>query len=467
MHNRMENKHLSRITTPNKVQHMQNPKYFNQHPGYQGYQVPQSVAQQQYHGGQFNSLPNQEIPRRGDSQISLPNQEIPRRGDSQNLLPNQEIPRRGDSYSKDFVQYSQHYPRKHSSLNPPFPTTDITFTTHSPPTASAVHNPSYQGRHQDQVTNLQKLQPPGAARGLEERVGGGGLHTYPPRNEPKQYYASDNPLNSGKGQVHSLDRKNLQQKPQTFVNQQHTGVKHVKDYSNSLPRVGLSQPQAGFPIPLDSPTRHPAATVYTKHDHGGFPQQNGGCFHKNTDSHINAPSVQTNANLRGEQHYTQSIAGSQKNPPQQLDSSIRPTGGFNPGIGNSPVVNESGHFTNSRGLPNQSWNSVNGSERRIGSPVSVKVGSQGSGPVSGGDSDTNFPHATTASVHTPVIQNFPRVFITIPPCHQCHLLYQLLRVLVQTVVLHQFYHLTLNYLHKNQVVTAVLTIGPLEIFIIT
>ena len=366
----MENKHLSHITTPNKVQHMQIPSYYNQHVNYN--QGSQPIGQQQYHGGQFNSLPNQEVQRRGDS------------------------------HGKDFVQYSQHYPQRHSSLNPPFPTTDITFTTYSPPTASAAHKPSYQGRHQDQITNLQKLQPPGG--GPADRVGGGmergGLHTYPPRNEPKQYHASDNPVNSGIGQVHSLDRYNYQTKPQTFVNQQHNRPNHVQDFSNSLPTVGLSQPPAVFPISLDSPARHLAATVNTKHDHGGFPQQqNGGAFHKNTDSHINAPSVQTNANLRGEQQYTQSISGSQRNTPQQPDSSARTTAG---------IRNESGNFTNNRGLPNQSWDSVNGSGGRIGSPVSVKVGSQGSS-VSG-DSDTNFPRASATSVagnnHTPVIHNF-------------------------------------------------------------
>ena len=375
----MENKHLSHITPPNKVQHLQNPKYYNQHQNYNPAQ--RTVSPQQFQGGQFSSLPNQELHRRGDYQV------------------------------KDYVQYPHNYPPRHSSLNPPFPTTDITFTTHSPPTISAAHNSSYQGRHQDQVANLQKLQPPGVRSPLEGVAGGGvdrgGLHTYPPRNESKQYYASDNLLNRGKGQVHSLDRYNYQQKPQTFVNQQHTGQKHVQDFGISLPRVGgLSPPQAGFPISLDSSARHPTATVYTKHDHGGFPQQqNGGAFHKNTDSHINAPSVQTNANLRGEQQYTQSIAGAQNNTSAELDSSrLRDLHG---GITNP--VGDSGNFS-SRGLQNQSWDSVNGSDGGIGSPVSVKVGSQG-GSL-GGSSDTTFPRATTVTGHnhTPVIQNFPSVY---------------------------------------------------------
>ena len=367
------------MTAPNKAQHTQNPKYYNQ----QYNQARRSVSPQQNHGvAQFNSLPHQNIHRKTEQHLN------------------------------DFAQFPQHYSlSRQSSLNPPFPTTDITFTTYSPPTVSPAHNSSYQSRHRDQVPNLQKVQPPGA-RSPSEGVGGGvdrgGLYTYPPRNEAKQYYANDNPLNSGKGQVHSLDRYNYQQKPQTFVNQQHTGQKHVPDFSNSLPRVGPSHPQTGFPISLDSPTRHPTTTVYTKHVHEGFPQQqNGGAFHKNTDSHINAPSVQTNANWRGEPQYTQSIGGSQNNASRQLDSSrLRE---LHSGIAN-PVVRDvsSGNFT-PRNYPSQSWDSVNGSEGRIGSPVSVKVGSQGSSI--GGDSDTDFPRATvTGNSHTPVIQNFPSVY---------------------------------------------------------
>ena len=373
MHKRMENKHITPITPLNKVQHLQNPKHYNQQHNYN--QAQRSLNPQQFQGGQYSSVPN----------------------------------RRGEYHTKDYMQHPQIYPPRHSSLNPPFPTTDITFTTHSPPAISAAHNSSYQGRHQNQVTNLQKLQPPGARPPLEGVGGGvdrGGLNTYPPRNEPKQYYASDNLLNSGKGQVHSLDRYNYQQKPQTFVNQQHTGQKHVQDFSNSLQRVGgPSRHQAGFPLSLDSPARHPTATVYTKHDHGGFPpQQNGGTFHKNTDSHIDAPSVQTNANLRGEQQYIQSIAGAQNNISAELGSSrLREL--------HSAITNpagDSGNFS-SRGLQNQSWDSVNGSDDWIGSPVSVKVGSQAGS--FGGSSDTNFPRATvTGHNHTPVIHNFPSVY---------------------------------------------------------
>ena len=356
----MENKHLTHTTVSNKVQHMQDPKYYNQYPNYN--QGQQSVVHHQYQGG-HNSLSNREVQRRVDQQ------------------------------DKEYV----HYPQRHSSLNPPFPTTGITFSTHSSSTASAGFQPSYQDRHQDQVTNLQKLQTPGGYGAVEGGGGRGGLHTYPPRNEPKQRFASDYLVNGGQGQIHSLDRYEYPQKSQTLVNQQQIGRQHGQDYNNSLLRQGVSQSQTAFPTSVDSHAKPHAATVYTKYD---------GDAHKNTDSHIKAPSVQTNAYLRGEPQYTQPT-GSQNNAPQQLGS--RSSAGLSSGI--ITPVSESGSI-NSQGLRTQSRDSRDGSGGRIGSPVSVKVGSQG-GSVSG-DSDTgqctNFPRTSTQGNYAPVIHNFPIVY---------------------------------------------------------
>ena len=385
---KMDNKYLVDLGMRSRFpQHVQSPSHYNTFPNF--VQGPQTLPrQQQEDRGYFHSLPPQNVRRT---------------------------------------------PQRQSSLNPPFPTTDITLATPSPPTVvSAGFQPSYQARHQDQISDLQKLQPPAERIGVTVESVRTGPYTYPLRTDPKPHYGTDNFANKGQG--HSLDRFVYRQKPGAFGSQHQTaGITHVQqeDYLNSLPRnrgISHSQPPAArFPT---STAESLAATTYTKHDQGAFPppllqQQNGGGFYKSsTDSHINAPNVQTNAaNLRGEQHSTQSLPGFQSYTLQQIPSSSRlgghhqsPAGG---GI-RTPVSGGSGNFSAQRGYtqPTQTWNSANGG--RIGSPVSVKVGSQ-RGSVSAdsdaGQSSGNFPRALSPSTtgseqHTPVIHNFshPNVY---------------------------------------------------------